>query len=336
MSGKKSLFIARGEELNQKVMRNKGRGEEIAKDMLNHFKRFHSMNEIYDRDIEEQILEEELENIRNPKPLNFEKGLVTFSPSSVSKTNRELYYKAKNYPKDEQIFLPYQRRWVRNGSAVHAAVQKDLLYAEEHLKNPAFKVARMPNGRPSWEHNLKDVKQFEHNGRRFQIFGMMDGILQYKDGSKIGFEFKTKSTTIGAVGNYKMKDAHDSHKMQAIAYSLLFGVDEFVFVYESLAKDGWLKGEDAKPDMRAFYFKPTETQKQEILDKFATVVEHVENNDKPEAVQDGSVYLFSEYKTQLKKDGGFDWFAWDAEQKRIKAERAAERKAARQRKAAEK
>src|SRR5699024_12629208 len=127
MSGKKSLFIARGEELNQKVMRNKGRGEEIAKDMLNHFKRFHSMNEIYDHDIEEQFLEEELEHIRNPKPLNFEKGLVTFSSSSVSKTNRELYFTAQNYPKDEKLFLPHHRRWDRPATAVHAAVESDLV-----------------------------------------------------------------------------------------------------------------------------------------------------------------------------------------------------------------
>lgn len=324
---KSNLFIARGDELRAEIA-DKPRAEELTTEMLKHFDRFHSLSEIYDREIEESILEDELENIRNPKYLPFERGLVTFSPSSVSKTNRELYYKAKKYPKDEQIFLPYQRRWVRNGSAIHAAVQKDLLYAEQHLKDPAFKVVRMPNGRPSWEHNLKDVKQFEHKGKRFQVFGMMDGILEYTDGSKIGFEFKTKSTTIGAVGNFKMKDAQESHKMQAIAYSLLFGVDEFVFVYESLAKDGWLKGKDAKPDMRAFYFKPTKQQKQDLLDKFATVVEHVENDDIPEAVQDGSVYVFSEYKTQLKKDGGFDFFAWEAEQKRIKEEKAAKRKAA--------
>lgn len=321
MSEKKSLIIERGEEIHQKATQNKGRGKELSEAMLKHLERLHEMNEIQDNEIDLDIYEDEIEAIKKPKKPDFEKGLVTFSPSSVSKTDRELFYKAKKYPKDEKVFLPFQRRWVRNGSAIHAAVQKDLLYAEEHLKDPAFTVDRMENGRPSWEHNLKDVKQVEHGGKRFQLFGMMDGILEYKDGSKIGFEFKTKSTTIGAIGDFLMKDAQDSHKLQAIAYSLLFGVDEFIFLYESLAKDGWMKGEDAKPDMRAFYFKPTEAQKQELLDKFARVVDYVERNEKPEAVQDGSVYLFSEYKTQLKKDGVFDWWAWDAEQKRIKAEK---------------
>jgi hypothetical protein len=298
---KSKLFIARGEELNQEVTGQKGRGEELTTAMLNHFDRFHSLSEIYDRDIEETLLIEELDNIKNPKQLNFERGLVTFSPSSASKCERELFYKANREEKDEQAMFPYQRRWVRNGSAVHAAVQKDLLLAEVHLKNPAFTVEKMPDGSAAWEHNLKDVKQFEHGGVRFQIFGMMDGILRYKDGSRIGFEFKTKSTTLGAIGNYKMKDAQDSHKQQAIAYSLLFGIDEFIFVYESLAKDGWTKGAEAKPDMRAFYFKPTENQKIELLDKFARVTVKVQSDKLPLPEYDKC--LFCPFKEKCEQDG---------------------------------
>nr|BDD45015.1 hypothetical protein 10 [Bacillaceae bacterium] len=297
---KSSLFIATGDELHAEVT-ERPRAEELTNAMLKHFERFHSLSEIYDRDIEEAILEDELENIRNPKQLNFEKGLVTFSPSSASKCERELFYKAKRFEKDDQPLEPYQRRWVRNGSAVHAAVQKDLLLAEAHLKNPSFRVVRMPNGRPSWEHNLKDVKQFEYNGIRFQVFGMMDGILRYKDGSKVGFEFKTKSTTLGAIGRYKMKDAQESHKEQAVAYSLLFGVDEFLFVYESLAKDGWTKGKEAKPDLRCFYFKPSDQQKEELLQKFAFVAERVERDSIP--APDYSKCIFCPFKDQCEKDG---------------------------------
>jgi hypothetical protein len=297
---KSKLFVARGDELHQEVTGN-DRAKELSDAMLRHFERFHSLSEIYDREIEEAILEQEIENIRNPKQLNFEKGLVTFSPSSASKCERELFYKASRAEKDEQPMLPYQRRWVRNGSAVHAAVQKDLLLAEVHLKNPAFTVEKMPDGSAAWEHNLKDVKVFEHNGVRFQVFGMMDGILRYRDGSRIGFEFKTKSTTIGAVGNYKMKDAQDGHKQQAIAYSLLFGIDEFIFVYESLAKDGWNKGTEAKPDMRAFYFRPTEKQKQDLLDKFARVAAQVKGGVLPSPEYDKC--LFCPFKDICEKDG---------------------------------
>lgn len=331
---KSKLFVARGEEIHQNVMSQRGRGEELSTAMLNHFKRFHSLSEIYDRDIEERILEDELEHIRNPKVLNFERGLVTFSPSSASKCERELYYKAKREQQDDQPFLPYQRRWVRNGSAVHDAVQKDLLLAEEHLKNPDFKVVKMPNGSPAWEQNLKDVKQIDHDGIRFQIFGMMDGILEYKDGSKIGFEFKTKSTTLGAIGEYLMKDAQDSHKEQAIAYSILFGIDEFIFVYESLAKDGWMKGEDAKPDMRAFYFRPTQKQKDDLLDKFARVARRVKADDLPDA-EFPHQCIFCPYKTLCEKDGGYD-SQWVEDEKRRKEEERQRKAAARKAKAAKK
>lgn len=307
---KSKLITKRGNEILQDVERNSGRGEELAQAMVDHINRFHTLNEIRDNDIEETILLEELENIRNPKKPNFKRGIPTFSPSSASKMDRELYYKAKRYPKDETEFLPYQRRWVRNGTAVHRAVQKDLLLAEEHLKDPAFKVAKMPDGSAMWEDNVKDVKQFEYDGEEFQIFGMMDGILEYRDGSKIGFEFKTKSTTISAVGNFLMKDAQDGHKQQAIAYSLLFGVDEFIFLYESVAKDGWMKGEEAKSDLRAFYFKPTQEQKDELLAKFARVTRYVNANELPPFEPDGSNWTFFAYKEQMAKDGGPEYEAF--------------------------
>lgn len=299
---KSKLIIARGKQLNQEVMGQTGRAEELSEAMLEHLRRFHSLNEIHDKDVEEEILTEELNHIRNPRKLNYEKGLVSFSPSSASKCERELYYKEKNEQKDDVQMFPYQRRWVRNGSAVHAAVQKDLLLAEVHLKNPAFTVEKMPDGSAAWEHNLKNVKQIEHNGIRFQISGMMDGILRYmKDNSQIGFEFKTKSTTLGAIGYYKMKDAQEGHKEQAIAYSILFGITEFIFLYESLAKDGWMKGIEAKPDLRAFYFRPTDDQKNGLLDKFARVTAKVKADELPS--QELDKCIFCPFKQKCKADG---------------------------------
>lgn len=297
---KSKLLIARGEEIHNAVV-YKDRSEQIPEDFLKQIDEFHSLDEIFDKEIEELLLLEELNNLRNPKQLNFEPNIVTFSPSSASSCERELYYKAINAEKDELPLLPYQRRWVRNGSAVHKAVQKELLLAEKYLPNPAFTVERMENGTIAWEHNLKNVKQFEYDGVRFQIFGMADGILRYKDGSKIVFEFKTKSTTISAVGNYKMRDVQENHKQQAVAYSLLFGIDEFLFVYESLAKDNWTKGEDARPDVRAFYFKVTDEMKENLLAKFARVVKCVERGEIPAPETDKCI--FCPYKSLCEKDG---------------------------------
>ncbi|MGQ8871400.1 hypothetical protein [Paenibacillus sp. TSA_86.1] len=100
----------------------------------------------------------ELRNLTNPKRINFERGLVTFSPSSASKCERELFYKALKVDKDEQEMFPYQKRWVRNGSAIHGAVQKDLIYAER-MDGAKFTVDRMPDKTPAWEQNLKGVSK---------------------------------------------------------------------------------------------------------------------------------------------------------------------------------
>ncbi len=274
------------------------RGKEIAADLVAHFNEFHALDEVVDNEIELAYLEDELHSITNPKSLNFKRGLVTFSPSSASKCERELFYKAKKEQRDEAPFLPYQRRWCRNGSAVHAATQKDLLYAEKKLENPRFKVVRMKApasvvGRPAWEHNLKNVKQFTDRG--FQIFGMMDGVLEYKDGSKVGFEFKTKSTTIAAVGDFKLRKPQEGHVEQVTAYSILFGLEDFLLLYESVAKDGWMKGAEARSDLKAFHVKVTEEQKDTLLSKFDRVTKAVKDNIAP--APELNKCIFCPYKT---------------------------------------
>ena len=99
--------------------------------------------------------------------------------------------------------------------------------------------------------------------------------------SKVSPQFKTKSTTIGAVGTYKLKGVSEEHRVQAIAYSILFGVDECIFTYESVAKDGWTKGEEAKIDLRTFYIKITEEDRKELLDRLSEIAKQYYNNEIP-------------------------------------------------------
>jgi len=260
------------------------RGRDLERDIVSHLDELHSLELPVDLEIERLLLNDELAAVKKQDKLNFEKGLVTFSPSSASKCKRELFYKANRIGRDEQTRYPYQRRWARNGTAVHGAVQKDLLYAEKYLAKPKFKVQRTETGRPAWERNLRQVKKFDHNEVRFQMSGMMDGILIYTpDSSRIGFEFKTKSTTIAAVGDYKMKEIQESHKEQCIGYSLLFDLNEFIVLYESLAKDSWMKGIEAKSDLRPFYLEITDKAQKKMLDKFAKVAKMVEDGELPDS-----------------------------------------------------
>lgn len=279
------LFNRRGaERLKKRVLDNDSeRGQRLAGALYNQFNALHSQDFFPDYKIESLLLDQKAHDLEMIK--NFERlpeGLISFSPSSASACKRGLVFKANKEDKDEVLRYPYQRRWTRNSSAVHEAVQRDLLYCEKVLDNPVFTVHRLESGLPAWEQNIKTHKVIEHNGVKFVLNGMCDGILEYKpDGSKVLFEFKTKSTTIGCVGTYKLKNVQEEHRIQAVAYSLLFGVDECIFMYESVAKDGWTKGADAKVDFRTFYVKVTEEDRQELLDKFSEVAKDFYDNKLP-------------------------------------------------------
>lgn len=273
-------------------------GSKMAQHMVDHFNTFnglqHRRNDI---EIERLLLRQREHDIEliGKKP-SYPMDLIKFNPSGASKCPLELYYRATGVEAVEDDKYPYHDRWTRNSSAVHEVVQRDLLYAEKVLNNPKFTVVRTEKGLPAWEQNILRWKVFEHKGQSFVLNGMMDGILNYTpEGMVVGFEFKTKSNTIGQVGNYKMKDATESHKLQCVAYSLLFGIDDYIIMYESLAKDGWNKGIEAKQDIRAFHFHVTEDMRQALLDKFSEVVSCVEKGIEPEQELDKCLFCPFKY-----------------------------------------
>lgn len=273
------------ERLKKRVIeQDSERGQRLAGALYNQMNDLHSVDFYPNYEIESLLLKQKEHDLEKMK--NFERlpeGLISFSPSSASACGRGLVFKANKEEKDEVIRYPYQRRWTRNSSAVHEAVQRDLLYCEKVLKNPIFMVERLESGLPAWEQNIKTAKVIEHNGVKFVLNGMCDGILNYTpDGSKVLFEFKTKSTTIGTVGTYKLKGVQEEHRIQAVAYSILFGVDEVVFMYESVAKDGWTKGAEAKVDFRTFYVKITEEDRKNLLDRLSEIASDYYANKLPE------------------------------------------------------
>lgn len=299
------LFNRTGaERLKKRVIeQDSERGQRLAGALYNQMNDLHSVDFYSNYEIESLLLKQKEHDLDKMK--NFERlpeGLISFSPSSASACGRGLVFKANKEEKDEVIRYPYQRRWTRNSSAVHEAVQRDLLYCEKVLKNPIFTVERLESGLPAWEQNIKTAKVIEHNDVQFIINGMCDGILNYTpDGSRVLFEFKTKSTTIGTVGTYKLKGVQEEHRIQAVAYSILFGVDEVVFMYESVAKDGWTKGAEAKVDFRTFYVKITEEDRKNLLDRLSEIASDYYANKLPE--KESEKCFFCVYKEACERVG---------------------------------
>jgi CRISPR/Cas system-associated exonuclease Cas4 (RecB family) len=284
-------------KLTTKLSIDTSREAELENALKGQFNLLHNLNYYDDYEIEKMLLrQKEYEVSLIKKRPVFPEGLVRFSPSGADKCRRELFYKACKMPQDEQPMYPYQKRWTRNSTGVHEAVQRDLLYMEKHLLNPSFKVDYVETAKgllPAWEKNIQQFKIIEHNGVKFVLFGMMDGILNYKDGSKIGFEFKTKSVMPDRV--QKLKKASRSHIQQTVAYSLLFGIDEYLLTYESVAKDEWKAGPTAYDDLNLFYQKVTDRQKKALLDKFSEVASMYYEGEVPK--QETSKCMFCPFKT---------------------------------------
>ena len=298
--------------VGDEVRSGQGYNGRIATDFYNMINEYHRLNLYDDYQIEKTLLRQQeldVEGIKNREPRRTD--VVLFNPSSAGKCPRDLYYRSIGTPEDGLLLAPYNKRWSENGTAVHARIQRDLLYASIYVPDNPFNVALAgellgpnckPNRRnlPAWENNVLYTKEFTHNGYTFAIRGMCDGYLWY-GGKLVNLEIKTKSTTIAAVGSYKMKEPMPSHVMQCICYSLLFmgnpyenRVDTSVIFYESLAKDEWSKGEDARTDIRTFQVNVTKEDRVALLDKFADVVRCKEIGLPPEA--DTEKCLFCKYK----------------------------------------
>lgn len=271
------------------------RGIDMANDLWQQFNRLHQLNFFPRYDVEKELVDNQIKVVDQLRTKTDRPHKICFSPSGASKCKRELFYKMKGEEAREDDRFPYHRRWTRNAGAVHGAVQRDLLYCEKLLENPSYKVHRLDNGDIAWEELLKNHKIINYGGEEFAILGMMDGILEHKDGALVGFEFKTKSTTIAACGDYLMKGIKDEHKLQCVAYSILFGLDDFVVMYESVAKDGWFKNENAKIDYRTFYYKVTDTDREDLLSKFADVTSAVNENVLPPKEEDKCIFCPYKY-----------------------------------------
>ncbi len=273
---------------------SKIRGQRMEEQLLNQFNALHRRDYFANKEVEELLLKQKVHDLET-EDYFLENNIydIYFSPSSAGKCARELYFKAKKVKRDVSEKFPYHKRWTGNASKVHERIQEDLLYCEKVLtpQDISFTVKRLDSGLPAWERNIARFLEVEHNGVKFALYGMCDGILTYlRDNSDVLFEAKTKSTTIGTVGYYKMKGPQAEHLAQATAYSIMFGVNEVLFYYESLAKDGWTKGAEAKPDVRVFHHQITEADRQALLDRFAEITTMFRNNIVPAKEEDKCLF----------------------------------------------
>lgn len=126
------------------------------------------------------------------------------------------------------------------------------------------------------EHNLTDIEIKEKKGmetkcfnKRYNISFLTDGIIRYIPTNKYFiFEYKTEVSM-----KFRNRDSEEmTHRTQAACYSLSFGIDDTLFVYEN---------RDVCEKKVFHYHSDYSEQKEKVIDKIKKCEEHLEKGVVP-------------------------------------------------------
>ncbi|UIJ64485.1 hypothetical protein LW858_15930 [Bacillus cereus] len=279
---------------------------EIAEEFRNFLETWHSYTEPYDTPLDVWLHESYAKVLSKGSYLDY-RSLPYFSPSSANSCPRELYEKALRSPRDQAEVKPWQRRWQFIGTNIGDAIQRDILLAERHYEKftsekPRFRIERTKDGYPAFEDFVKTCKVIEHNDQQFALIGTCDGILEYTDEhgviTRVGLEIKSKQTTYSKTSEYSLREPGADHVKQVTCYSLMYDLDYYIVLYVNASKKAWNMSEEdymKYPDFRAFGVAITDEMRNEVLDKFASIVEAVKTKQPPKL--DIEHWMFNNFKT---------------------------------------
>lgn len=228
---------------------------------------------------------------------------VYFTPSSVAKCLRELYYENTNAPRDNEPQVPWKQRVPRNGTGVHNITQEDYLKMEDRLRE-----AGLPVYFRFLDFEIKGERSYQVGKYVVKLKGRADGKLGLldEDGNVIkviGWEKKTKDKRKNLNKIIKFGEPQYEHQLQATAYYLIWDLRDWIFEYESLQKPDWSDNEPEKPDQVHYYFQANDIEARRLLKRLAKVVEAVQKGKPPEPEFDKC--SFCPFKTQCNMDGGY-------------------------------
>ena len=282
--------------------------EEIASEFIKHLNNFHEKCIKPDNKIKAQLFRDYIFAWETEEAPNFGSNHF-FRASSTGADAREHYHRLKRHKQDfAKRQLAQTTRWQNLGTAIGDMIQFDLLMAEKHSKG-RFQFERIIKevgngfGRslPHFEEFSTKTVRFNHRGKDFLIHGSTDGILHYTttDGRiiRVGLEIKSKQGSYSKTSYHSMKHPDYKHKKQTVSYSLMFDVDYWIILYVNASKKAWNPTEEDLmkcPDIRAFGHYVTKEMKEDVLDRFASICDSVDNNNPPKLELEN--WTFNGYK----------------------------------------
>lgn len=288
-----------------KVTPEQKQAEKIASMFVEQLNLFHSQPSPRDSQLELYLHQSYADVLRRTASQGFSlPDKPYFSPSSSGSCPRELYLKIKGEERDSVEVSPHQTRWQHIGTKIGDMIQEQVLLMERNLENltqvkPKFKFVRNNHSEPLFE-EFAYTKKLINN--RFYLMGTTDGIMYFQDTEssqviKVGLEVKSKQTSYSQTGGYSMKEANPKHKLQTVAYSIMYDVDYWIIVYVNGSKKSWNMSEEdfiKYPDVRAFGHYVTQEMKTDLLNKFNNIMDAVDNNTPPKLELEN--WTFNNYK----------------------------------------
>lgn len=242
--------------------------------------------------IEQQFLNDLKTSIEKYAEQNSRKPSQTYKPSSMNCVRQMTYQVLGIEPNSNNT--SYQLEGIcESGTDRHIRIQEaiekihDVLGVDCEYINVADFVR---------QRQIKDLTIVGQSGMETKLYHkklnmsfMCDGIIRYK-GKYFIFEFKTEMSR----KFYDRKDVDPSHYNQATAYSLAFGINRVLFVYEN--RDTL--------DKKAYIREVTDDMRKELIDRIECCNEYVKKKKAPPKPKDvlKKTCTYCQYRNQCEKD----------------------------------
>ena len=202
------------------------------------------------------------------------KPSVYYKPSSLV-CMRQMYFTRKGIPPEDDLKTASSIGILESGTDRHERIQKIL----DAMKGLGMEFEYIDIETYVKEHNLSDIEIIEKKGmetkcfnKRYNISFLTDGIIRYIPENKYYiFEFKTEISQ-----KFQSRNKEELiHQIQGATYSLNFGIDDVLFVYE----------DRNFCNHKVFLYHVTEEDKKnKVVDKIIKCEEHLKNNTVPPKV----------------------------------------------------
>ena len=215
----------------------------------------------------------------------------TYKPSSMGGCSRCIFYEVTGAPSDG-VPTDYTLQGIcESGTSRHDVLQKYVMQMKENgfdweWVDPEDYVNEFqPAGLKMIQRSGNEVKFYnEFYNMRF----LCDGIIKFGDEYFI-LEIKTESC-------YKFDkhdDAYPEHKTQATCYSLSFGSDKVIFLYEN--RDNCTT--------KAYLVEVTDEMKDGVEDKIAEIDLAIEEGRIPDKEESAKACQYCDYRRRCRIDG---------------------------------